>query len=419
MTRRTFKDCQLLTFVRYVWNDNVYEDMLFCEPILRTKSDVIANTVQQFVTKKGLDWKRCVGICTDGAKPMCGKKTGAITQLLKLCPLASWTHCSIHREALATKTMAPELKNVLDRAVLIINFIKSRPLQARLFEILCKEMCRSHTALLFHAEVRWLSRGKVLTRLVELRDEILVFLHERNTAFVEWLCDENFVMRLTYLADIFGKLNDLNLSLQGAGNAHIFSVNDKIRSFRQKLQLWKQNIEAENFDCFETLATFLATNELIVPGGIRTEIVDHLHGLDSNLEIYFKDSMQKCASRMWVATPFQPNQLTGISTQADEQLIDLSEDSTERLNFQGMNLIQFWLSLGEKFSLLSTEAMKILLPFSSSYACEQGFSAMISLKNKYRNRLQLSHSLRLKVSHFPVDVSAVVNTFRKRAHCSH
>jgi hypothetical protein len=123
-------------------------------------------------------------------------------------------------------------------------------------------------------------------------------------------------MRLTYLAYVFGKLNDLNVSLQGTGGTHIFSVHDKIRGFKRKLQLWKQYIETENFDCFETLATFLTTNELSVPGGIRTEMVNHLQELYKNLEIHFKDSMEKCASKTRVATPFLP---------ADWNILELQE----------------------------------------------------------------------------------------------
>ncbi len=71
-------------------------------------------------------------------------------------------HCSIHREALATKTMPADLKLVLDKAVRTVNFIKSRPLQSRLFAILCA-MGSDHCQLLLHTEVRWLSLGKVLT----------------------------------------------------------------------------------------------------------------------------------------------------------------------------------------------------------------------------------------------------------------
>ncbi len=61
-------------------------------------------------------------------------------------------------------------KSVLNDAVKAIKFIKSRPLNARLFSRLCDGMGSEHTELLLHTEVRWLSRGQVLNRLFELRN---------------------------------------------------------------------------------------------------------------------------------------------------------------------------------------------------------------------------------------------------------
>ena len=98
--------------------------------------------------------------------------------------------------------MSDDIKNVLKAAVKIVNFIKSKPLQTRLFEKLCEEMVSNHKSLLLHTEIRWLSRGKVLTRLAELRGKVDMFL-EGKCNFAKYLRDEEFILRLTYLADIF------------------------------------------------------------------------------------------------------------------------------------------------------------------------------------------------------------------------
>jgi hypothetical protein len=81
----------------------------------------------------------------------------------------------LHRQALVAKTMERDLKPVLDDAVKIVKYIKSMPLNARVFKLLCEEMGSEHTTLLLHTEIRWLSRGKVLVKVCELHSKIYSF----------------------------------------------------------------------------------------------------------------------------------------------------------------------------------------------------------------------------------------------------
>ncbi|XP_066465575.1 zinc finger BED domain-containing protein 5-like [Tiliqua scincoides] len=410
--------CQLLVFVRYIWNNQPHEDMLCCQPISQSTSEEIFQTLNSYVQKKGLDWMKCVGICTDGARAMCGKKSSVVTRVLEVCPNASWTHCSIHREVLVSKSMSENLKNVLNTSIKIVNFIKSKSLQPRLFEKLCEEMGSTHTSLFLHTEARWLSRGKVLTRVVELREEIAMLLDDKSD-LAKWLRNKEFVLVLSYLADIFSKLNELNLYLQVTEGDDIFAVHDKIRGFIKKLVLWKKNVEDCKYDCFDTFQTFIIENEVYPAYGIIIEIAAHLNALKEDFDYYFSDEMKNCQQKNWILNPFQGYVTTGISTKADEELIDLSKDTSSKLNFNRRKLTQFWLSVQQTFPTLSTEALKVLLPFSSSYTCEVGFSAMVGIKNRFRNKLQLSNSLRLKITNIDVDINAVINSNRKQAHPSH
>ena len=116
--------------------------------------------------------------------------------------------------------MPDNLKDVLDTTVKMVNFVKARPLNSRVFFALCNDMGSDHVTLLQHTEVRWLTRDKVLTRFFELRDELKVFFTDHHFHLSDRLHDE-FLTRLAYLGDVFSLLNDLILGLQGL---HLYSM---------------------------------------------------------------------------------------------------------------------------------------------------------------------------------------------------
>ena len=101
-----------------------------------------------------------------------GRKSGVIARIKAVNPNVKSVHCMLHRQSLASKGMEPDLHSVLNTAVAAVHFVKSRALQSRLFGQLCLEMDAGHDTLLYHPEVRWLSRGKVLQRVFELRREV-------------------------------------------------------------------------------------------------------------------------------------------------------------------------------------------------------------------------------------------------------
>jgi len=134
------------------------------------------------------------------------EKSGFAALLKKKEPDVIVNHCFLHRHALAAKTVPPYLKDVLSICVQFVNFILGSPLHHRLFKLFCEEMGSEHQVLLFHTEVRWLSCGKILTRMAEFKDEIAIFLRKYQSNFAENFEDEIFVLTLSYLADIFSHL---------------------------------------------------------------------------------------------------------------------------------------------------------------------------------------------------------------------
>ena len=218
---------------------------------------------------------------------MAGKHKGFLARVLQVAPGINFTHCIIHRENFASKTLDPDLKSVLDAAIKIVNFIKLRPLQSRLFTTLCHEMGSHHKSLLLHSEVRWLSSGKVLTRLYELRDEVYLFFMDRKHKLASNLIDPDWIVKLLYLSCIFEKLNGLNLSLQGE-SMNILTANNKIEAFKKKLQHWDGLLESGKMDMFSELNDFLDENELS-QNILKQSILNHLQDFTQWFDKYFPE----------------------------------------------------------------------------------------------------------------------------------
>lgn len=116
-------------------------------------------------------------------------------------------------------------------------------------------MNTEYETLLFHTEVRWLSKGNMLARLFSLKEEVAMFLTEKkNDNLLKCICDHKFEIHLAYLVDIFKHLNKLNLQLQGSPNIFIFE--DKLQAFMCKIDLWISKVEMNNYLAFQTLKKF-------------------------------------------------------------------------------------------------------------------------------------------------------------------
>jgi hypothetical protein len=106
---------------------------------------------------------------------MRGRILGLVSWVKMENNLVIFNHCIVHRQALTSKKLKLILHETLTEAVKVINFIKSRPLNTRLFHQLCAQLHSEHTALLFHTEIRWLSCGTVLKSCFNLDINSIIF----------------------------------------------------------------------------------------------------------------------------------------------------------------------------------------------------------------------------------------------------
>lgn len=210
----------------------------------------LVQKLNDFMTEEEIDWSKCKSVTTDGAKAMIGTINGVVRKIQDVSPNCVPTHCVLHREALVAKRLKKvkcgkeknEFELLLDDVVKMVNYIRANAKKGRMFSELCKDMEANFTKLLLHAEVRWLSRGKILNRVLALREQLCVFFTEEENPMACKCQDTFWLAKLSYMASIFGHLNKLNVSLQGKGVVDIFTSMGKVNGFKLKVKKWTNNV---------------------------------------------------------------------------------------------------------------------------------------------------------------------------------
>ena len=113
--------------------------------------------------------------------------------------------------------------------------------------------------------------------LNELVDKLQAFLQQKNNDLADCLAENEFLLKLAYLCDIFAKLNKLNISMQGP-DKNMLDVADKIAAFTKTLSMWKKDIEnvsrSSQSRSFSEALTFLSSllekKSMMLPLNLRS-----------------------------------------------------------------------------------------------------------------------------------------------------
>ena len=326
----------LLGYIRYVHCNMIKEEFLLCENLTTTtKGEDVFNTVNHFLQSNGMDWHRVQQVSVDGAPAMMGGQRGFKGFVKRENPSIQVDHCAVHRYSLASKTLPASLKAVFDDVVRIVNFIKSKDLNSRIFKQFCNEMGQCYEVLLYHTEVRWLSRGRVVSRVVELREPIKCFLIEKKSDLAAKFFNTEWLSRLCYLADIFAEFNKGNLALQEK-NTTVLDMRESVSAFISKLKLWSRRISRGVTEQFSTLDQFLDDNNKgqQFPNEAKQEIQEHLDELVHYLDRYFPDRE---------TAPFQTfsvdeDQVADDDFPEKEEWIALRLNERKKVEFQNTDL---------------------------------------------------------------------------------
>ncbi|XP_076064977.1 protein FAM200C-like [Oratosquilla oratoria] len=194
-------------------------------------------------------------------------------------------------------------------------------------------------------------------------------------------------------SDIFGHVNELNKELQGK-KVNLLLAREKISAFVSKLQYWNQKVNVNKTAAFPKLGEFLEECQDCSLSDIKESVTRHLTKLRNRFCDYFPELDSHTVS--WFVNPFKseladlPEKPEGLA----EKLIELRSNNETKMEFESKDdLSSFWMS-----KTAHMEATKMLLPFATTYVCEQGFSTLVNLKTKYRNRLNPEDSILVAVT---------------------
>ncbi|KRZ92366.1 SCAN domain-containing protein 3 [Trichinella sp. T8] len=246
---------------------------------------------------------------------------------------------------------------------------------------------------------------QALGRIYELREAVAEFLEQRGRrTMCRAFKSEHFQLSLAYLADIFEALNSLNLKLQGA-NANVMAHYDIVQSFIAKISLWLKQVERGNLTWFSRLNELFS--DKCISEDLKSKIKGHFRSLQDEFFHYFPDVEPENLIYKLVRNPFLVN-VEDLPHDLQEEAIELQFNSLAKDSFESMPLENFWVKLQVEYPKISSQSLRILVHFSSTYLCETGFSALMTLNTQHRNRLNVESDLRCTLSPTPPRIDNLV-----------
>ncbi|GBP94355.1 General transcription factor II-I repeat domain-containing protein 2B [Eumeta japonica] len=123
----------------------------------------------------------------------------------------------------------------------------------RQFEVFMDEIPAEYNDVTYYCEVRWLSKGKILKRCYELRNEIADFMQIKNP--LSEMSDPKWIRDLALLIDLTGYLNDLNLKLQKQEQL-VNNLYSHLKAFQNKIRSWEAQMLSGNSYNFTTRSAY-------------------------------------------------------------------------------------------------------------------------------------------------------------------
>ena len=239
---------QLTCYVRCYVQDKFYENLLGIAALEdRTTSKDILDALVSIVEGE-IKSEKFVAITTDGAPIMLGKQSGLVSWLKELDPDICSYHCIIHQIVLCA-SLGQQYASAMMDVMKTVNYLRAisalhhRKLRAFLQDAIDAKF----NDLLLHNNVRWLSKGHVVERFWELREELKELLGQDETVkgkqFGSIFNNQEKMKTIAFLADLTSHLENLNKKLQGK-ELNICELVSTVGAFQHKLSLFRDNLKA-------------------------------------------------------------------------------------------------------------------------------------------------------------------------------
>ena len=399
--------------------------------ILPTTGRDIHGAIIKCLEENEIPLEKITCLVTDGAPAMVGNTNGAATLLKNDCPRLLTFHCIIHNSVLCSK-LKGEFVERMNTIIRLVNFLRAKSAkQHRELKTFLEEHEAAFHDVPLHTAVRWLSKGKVLSRVWSIRQAICTFLQQLNKEsttqpYLDFLNNQDEMTDVAFLVDMFAHLNDLNLHLQGK-SASISDVKTQVAAFQEKLHIFKDDIQ-EDMLHFPHLKEFSPDCD-VAPfvefiDNLGKEFTERFAGFSyiDNLLVMVKNPFVVAATDAWL------NQASCVCPQLSKaklqmQFVDMKADDELRLLFDqtGKSSATFWVNLNKvQFQELRTLGITISGMFGTTYICEQGFSHMNIIKTKYRSCLTNAHledCLRMAATSYTPDFKGIIQS--KKCNFSH
>ena len=179
---------------------------------------------------------------------------------------------------------------------------------------------------------------------------------------------------------------------------------DAINVFVAKLKLCSERANNDNFGSFHRLTEITGDD---FEQNLKEDIISHLQNWKNEFERYFLKINTSSILMKVAKNPFVCK-VKNVSEAIQQEFIELTNNSFAKDKFHTCNLDEFWVEMQRFYSQLGIYALNILVPFSSTYLCECGFSALLTIKSKARNRLDVESDIRCALSTTSFDIEQLV-----------